>query len=305
MKVCVIGGTGHIGKNLVSMLLDDGVDFTVISSGRTPVPTEAGWDRVKRVRCRYGDVDWTACLQQQAPEVLIDILGSNAPLTYEAVKSTCRHFILCGSVWMFGQPHTVPTPDEAQTPCPFEGYAIRYQQMQEVQATAARDGIAFNAVMPPNICGPYKIPLDGRGGRSIDVHQTHQRGEPCPLPAPGNNLIGPCDGWDVAQGFFLSMKQRDRANGHIFNVGAAYALTARKFIETYGEIYDVQIPIQWHSWKEYSQTINPDIGAHYHFGTHMCPDLTRINAQLGYVPRYTPEQTMERAVNWMRQEGLV
>lgn len=305
MKVCVIGGTGHIGKNLVSMLLDDGVDFTVISSGRTPVPNLPGWDRVKWVKASYGDGNWTQCLQQQKPDVLIDILGSNAPLTYEAVKSTCKHYILCGSVWMFGDPQTVPTPDETQSPCPFEGYAIRYTQMQDLRETAAGDGIAFNAVMPPNICGTYKIPLEGHGGRSLDVHKAHQRGEPCPLPAPGNNLIGPCDAWDVAQAFFLSLQQRDRANGHIFNVGSAYALTAKKFIETYGAIHNVDIPIEWYSWKDYSETIIPDIGAHFHFGCHMCPDLTKIKMQLGYVPRYTPEKTMERAINWMRDEGLL
>lgn len=305
MKVCVIGGTGHIGTNLVEMLLDEALDFTVISSGRTPVPTRPGWDRVKRVKASYGDDDWAGCLQQQEPEVLIDILGTNAPLTYQAVKSSCKHYILCGSVWMFGEPYAVPTPDETQSLCPFEGYDSRYLEMQSLRETAAADGIAFNAIMPPNICGPYKIPLDGQGGRDLEVHKAHQRGEPCPLPAPGNNLIGPCDAWDVAQGFFLSLQQRDRANGHIFNVGAPYSLTVKKFIETYGAIYGVEIPIAWHGWKEYSESIVPSFGAHFHFGCHMCPDLTKIKTQLGYVPRYTPEQTMERAVDWMRDEGML
>jgi len=37
----------------------------------------------------------------------------------------------------------------------------------------------------------------------------------------------------------------------------------------------------------------------------MCPDLTKIRTKLGYVPRYTPEETMERAVAWMRAEGML
>ena len=287
------------------MLLDDGADFTVVTSGRTPTPTLPGWDKVDLVHCKVGSDEWPSCLQELAPEVIIDIPGGLAPDTYQAAKPSCKHYILCGSVWMFGEPHTVPTPDETQAPCPFEGYDVRYVEMQELRDTAAGDGIAFNAVMPPNICGPYKIPLDGVGGRDIDVHKAHQRGEPCPLPAPGNNTVGPCDAWDVAQGFFLSMKNRDAANGHIFNVGAPYSLTAKKFIETYGEIYGVEIPIEWYGWKEYSESIVPGIGANFHFGAHMCPDLTKINRQLGYVPRYTPEQTMERAVKWMMDEGLL
>ena len=72
-----------------------------------------------------------------------------------------------------------------------------------------------------------------------------------------------------------------------------------------GAIYGVKIPIAWHSWQEYSEKINPDPGAHFHFGAHMCPDLTRIRTQLGYAPRYTPEQSMERAVAWMRQQKML
>ena len=303
MKICLIGGTGHIGTNLVDMLRDDGADITVVTSGRTPVP--AGWDKVDVVHCQCGSDGWAACIQDLAPEVIIDIPGGMAPATYEAARSTCRHYVLCGSLWMFGEAHTVPTPPETQAPCPFEGYAVRYREMLALRETAAAEGIAFNAVMPPNICGPGKIPLDGMGGRSIEVHKAHQRGEPCPLPAPGHNTVGPCDAWDVAQGFFLSVKHRDAANGHIFNVGAPYALTSKKFIETYGEIYGVEIPIAWYGWEEYAETVNPDVGANFHFGAHMCPELSLTQRQLGYVPRYTPEEAMERAVKWMKDEALL
>ena len=307
MNVCVIGGTGHIGKNLTEMLLDDGCRVTLITSGRTAVPTAGKWGSVAVVRQAYrrGDPAWAECLRQVAPEVLIDILGADAPATYEAVKGFCRHLIVCGSVWMFGEPRVVPTPDETQNPCEFDGYTLRYEEMQATRDRAGRDGIPFSAVMPPNICGPGKIPLDGMGGRSAAVHQSHQRGEPVSLPEPGQTLIGPCDAWDVAQGFFLAMQHREAAAGEIFNVGSAYALTARQFIETYGRIYGVEIPIEWCSWAEYAGRISPDPGAHYHFKAHMCPDLSKIRSKLGYVPRYTPEQTMERAVDWMRGEGLV
>ena len=305
MNTCVIGGTGHIGRNLVSMLLDEGWPVTVITSGRTPAPSGGKWSRVTFVRCRYGDTGWAECLQQQRPEVLIDILGTDAPATYQAVKSTCRHFILCGSIWMFGEPRVVPTPDDTQNPCLFDGYARRYEQMRELKKTTAADGLAFSAVMPPNICGPGKIPLDGLGGRSIELHKAHQRGDPVPLPAPGSTLISPCDAFDVAQGFFLAARQRDAAADQIFNVGADYALTVRQFIETYGEIYGVKIPIDWCSWQRYSEEVSPDPCAHFHFRAHMYPDLTKIKTRLGYGPRYTCEQSMERAVTWMREQEMI
>ncbi|HOM80201.1 MAG: NAD(P)-dependent oxidoreductase [Armatimonadetes bacterium] len=305
MQVCVIGGTGHIGKNLVQMLLGEGYAVTVITTGRTPIP--AGWESVNVIQSAYrrGDAEWAAFLRDLAPEVLVDILGADVPGIYEAVKPSCQHLVVCGSLWMFGEPRVVPTPEETQNPCGFEGYARRYEEMLATRERAQADGIAFSAVMPPNICGPGKIPLDGHGGRSIEVHRSHQRGEPVTLPEPGQTLIGPCDAWDVAQGFFLSIQNREAAAGEIFNVGSAYALTARQFIEVYAGIYGVEIPIEWVSWEEYATRVSPNPGANYHFKGHMCPDLTKIRTKLGYVPRYTPEETMERAVAWMRAEGML
>jgi nucleoside-diphosphate-sugar epimerase len=303
----VIGGSGHIGKNLVEMLVGDGHEVSIVTRGRTAIPSGGKWEKVTAIRHEYrrDDEEWARFIRATDAEVMIDIPGTDVPATYDAAKGKCKHFIACGSVWMFGEPRVVPTPEETQSPCPFEGYAIRYRELHETRDRAARDGIAFTAIMPPNICGPYQIPLEGRGGRSIEVHRAHMRGEPVPLPEPGNTLIGPCDAEDVAQGFFLALQHRDAAAGEIFNVGSAYALTALQFIEAYAQIYGVKIPIEWHTWQDYSTKVSPDLGANFHFKAHMCPDLTKISARLGYRPRYTPEETMSRAVSWMKTEGLL
>ena len=307
MKVCVIGGSGHIGRNLTEMLLDDGCSVTVVTRGVRPIPSTGKWRNVAAIQRAYqrGDAEWAALIRDIAAEAVIDIPGSDVPLTYEAAKPACKHFIACGSIWMFGEPRVVPTPEETQNPCLFEGYALRYQELHDTIERSKRDGIAFTAIMPPNICGPRQIPLEGMGGRSLNVHKAHMRGDPVPLPEPGNTLIGPCDAEDVAQGFFLALKNREGAAGEIFNVGSAYALTAAQFIETYAQIYGVSIPIQWHSWEEYSTRISPDLGANFHFKAHMCPDLAKVRARLGYSPKYTPEETMERAVAWMKDEGMI
>lgn len=307
MKICVIGGSGHIGQNLVGRLLDEGYQVTVLTTGRTALPTHGKWDTVTAVQYTYrrDDPDWAACLQAIGAEVVIDLLGADAPATYAAIKGQAQQLIVCGSVWMFGAPRVVPTPPTTQGPCPFDGYAQRYQEMQDIKAQAAREGFPFTAIMPPNICGPGKVPLEGHGGRSLEVHRAHQRSEPVILPEPGQTLIGPCDAADVAQAFFLAVQQREAAADEIFNVGSAYALTARQFVATYGEIYGVEIPIEWVSWEEFSTKVRPDPGAHFHFLAHMCPDLSKTRAKLGYAPRYTPEESMERAVAWMREEGMI
>jgi nucleoside-diphosphate-sugar epimerase len=307
VRICVIGGSGHIGKNLVEMLVGDGFEVAIVTRGHTPIPSTAPWEKVQVTRHEYrrGDPEWARCLKAIGAQVVVDIPGADVPATYDAAKGACEHFIACGSVWMFGEPKVVPTPEEAQSPCPFEGYAVRYRELLETRSRASADGIAFTAIMPPNICGPGKVPLEARGGRSLEVHAAHRRGEPVPLPEPGQTLIGPCDAEDVARAFFLAVHQRQAAAGEIFNVGARYALTALQFVQTYAEIYGVNIPVEWHSWQEFATVISPDLGTHFHFKAHMCPDLAKISARIGYAPYFTPQETMERAVAWMRDQGMV
>ena len=307
MKICVIGGTGHIGSFLTPMLAGDGHDVTVVTTGTKPIPSDSPWEKVTRVKARYQreNREWSDLIRDIAGELVIDILGVDLPSTYEASKPHCRHLINCGSVWMFGIARSVPTPEETQSPCRFREYAARYEKILQIRDQAARDGVAFTAIMPPNICGPGKIPLEGFGGRSIDVHRAHQRGEPVPLPHGCNSLVGPCDASDIAQGFFLAATKRDPAAGEIFNVGSAYALTASQFIDTYGEIYGRPIPIDWVDAEQYVTQILPDAGANFHFRTHMCPDLTKIRQKLGYEPDHTPEEALQRGVEWMREQGLI
>ena len=301
MKVCIIGGTGHIGMNLVQMFREEGWSVVTVTSGSRPIP-----EGVTSVIQPYGrgDAEWGDVLREIGADVVVDILGTDVPSTCEAVKGTSRHLIACGSLWMFGEPKAVPTPETTQSPCGFEGYATRYAELQEVVDRSRRDGMPFTPIMPPNICGPGKIPLDGMGGRSPEVHKAHRKGRPVRLPEPGAVLIGPCDAEDVARGFFVAALQ-PQAAGELFNVGSAYALTATRSVEVYGEIYGSTIPIEWVSWKAYSEEISPDSGANYHLRAHMCPDISKIRSALGYTPRYTPEGTMDRAVTWMRGEGMI
>ena len=307
MKVTLIGGTGHIGRFLTPMLLQAGHELVVVTSGRTPVPTLPGWESAKLVQASYGRDDdaWRETIAGIGSEAVIDIIGNDLPTLFETTRAQCRHLIACGSVYMFGHPRTVPTPDETQTPCPFSGYDRRYDEMQAVKRDAAAAGSAFTAIMPPNICGPGKIPLEPMGGRDVEVHRAMSRGEEMPLAAPGSNLVGPCDAEDIARAFALAVDNREAAGDEIFNVGSAYALTAKQFVEVYGQIYGKDIAIRWVDWKDYVTNVSEGMGAYCHFEFNMCPDISKLRNRLGYEPAYTPEQTLARAVDWMRTEGLV
>ena len=306
MRVMCIGGTGHIGSFLVPLLVEAGHQVIVVSRGKTPACSDLACRSVQFKNISYtGDQGWRDFITQTIAEVIIDILGGDVPGTFEASRDSCKHYIACGSFWMFGPARIVPTPEQMQGPCEFKGYAQRYSELLLTRDTAEREGRALTAIMPPNICGPGKIPLECHGGRSLEVHIAHKTGPQVYLPKGCNTLIGPCDAEDIAMAFLLAVSNRQEAAGEIFNVASAYALSAPEFVETYGTIYDVEIPIEYVSYKEfYSKTI-PDLGAHFHFREHMLPDISKIRVKLGYEPRYTPEETMARAVNWMREKNMI
>ena len=306
MKILIIGGTGHIGSFLVPMLAAKGEEVTVVSRKATSVKAE-GWDKVQMAQGSYAreDSKWRDFIRETDFDVLIDILGTDVPGTYEAAKDHCNQLIACGSLWMFGPPKVVPTPAKTQGPCPFKGYAIRYNELLFTQKLAEKEGMKFTAIMPPNICGPGKIPLDGHGGRDLEVHKAHLEGKPVKLFHGCNTLVGPCDAEDVAQGFFRAVYEPEEAAGEIFNVGAAYSLTASEFITTYAEIYGSKIPIEFVSSETYFGSVLPDLGANYHFSQHMLPDISKIRSKIGYEPKYTPEETMARAVAWMKKQGIL
>ena len=304
MKITVVGGTGHVGRFLVPMLVEAGHEVCVIARGVTSQPPGDAWQKVTLVRGSASDSETLAALSAGGAEVVVDIPGT-ARAIYGAVRGKARHMVAIGSVWMLGDPKVVPTPELTQTACPFEGYAARYAEIQDLCGRGGPEGTPFTAVMPPNICGPGKIPLDCLGGRDIEQHRAHKAGKPVILPDGPEALVGPCDAEDIARCLFLAIEHREQAAGQIFNVGSAYALTWSEFVQAYADIYGRRIPIERVSWQEYTDRVSPGMGWWWHMKAHMCPDIGKARRLLGYEPRHTPQGTLARAVEWMRGDGMI
>ncbi len=303
MKVLLIGGSGHVGSHLVGILLSRGHEVVIGSRGVTSA--NCCTDHVRTVCVNAHEPESLKALAASEHfDAVVDFPGT-AQNVWNAFRDCADHVIACGSLWMLGNPVVVPTPELTQGSCPFEGYALRYGQILDMIADSGRHRAVFTAVMPPNICGPGKIPLDTLGGRDINVHRANMRGEPVYLPEGPEALIGPCDAWDLAMIYALALENRFAAAGQIFNGGSAYALTSSQFVRTMGRIYHSEIPIEYVSWARYRDEISPGIGYWWHFYAHMCPDISKAQKLLGYRPRYTPEETLERAVNWMRARNML
>lgn len=304
MKILVIGGTGHVGNFLVPKLLAHGHEVYIGTRGKSRPRDVESLDGAHFIECNASEEESLTALKKEAFDVVVDFPGT-AKRVWDVLSDTVSHIVGCGSLWMYGYPTIVPTPEKSFEECFYKGYAIRYQQILEMLAQSGTRKAVFTAIMPPNICGPGKIPIDQYGGRSLELHKKMQAGEKVYLPDGAECLLGPCDAEDIAQLFALAIENRKAAAGQMFNAGSAYGLVATEFIRTYSKIYGVEIPIERVSWERYVTEINPEQVSWWHFYAPMCPDISKARKLLGYEPKYTPEQTLQRAVHWMREQQLL
>jgi nucleoside-diphosphate-sugar epimerase len=308
-SVLVIGGYGHIGRFLVPRLARTGWQVTVLTRARQAPPDSDAWHNLPchHVTGDYQELTdnrgWASLLKDIAPTVVIDILARSASAVVGACPSQVRHVLVCGSVWMYGPPRQIPTPERTQAPFPFDFYRARYQHLQDL--LAATGGPAVTAIMPSNIAGPGKIPIDPYGTREIAVHKAMAGGMQIVLPCNGLTLVGPTDAEDIAEVFALAAEQPEKSASRMFNAAAAYALTFADLVTTYGRIYGVEIPVRFVVWDEFDRVVRPAPDQRYHHEAHMCADITAARRALNYEPKYTPETALQRAVEWMRSKEML
>lgn len=304
MKILVIGGTGHMGTFLVPQLIKHGHDVYVGTRGKTQPRVEQSFDGATFITVDSKNSESIKSLRSYGFDTIVDFPGT-AYAIWQELKNDISHLVACGSLWMFGAPDTIPAIEKSYTEPIIPAHLTRFNEFQTMFRESKNTKAVLSTVMPPNIAGPGKIPLDQFGVRSIENHRAMARGETVYLPSGPEVLISPCDAEDIATLFALIIENREAAAGEMFNAGAKGAMTASKFIQTYARLYGTTIPIEKVPFEEYIEKINPDPGCWWHFYAHMCPDITKAKKLLGYNPKYTSEQALERAVNWMRSEGML
>lgn len=295
MNILVIGGTGHVGKFLCEILKERGHKVTVATrSGSAAAGMEA-------VVCDVAVPETLVALKNKDFDAVMEFPGK-VKNVYDVLGGYVNHIIGCGSLWMYGAPKIVPTPEITQSECPFKGYAQRYADMHTMMAD---EKSLFTGIMVPNICGPGKIPVEWRGGRDADMHKAQKNGEKIYLPDGAEALISPTDAYDLAMLFVLAAEKPEKSGNQLFNVGPGRALTMTEFVRAYSDIYGSRNEIEYVSWDKYKNEISPSIGNWWHFYAHMCPDDSKARELLGYKQKYSTEESMERAVKWMYDERII
>ena len=86
--------------------------------------------------------------------------------------------------------------------------------------------------------------------------------------------------------------EKDKANGHVFNVGSGVATTVKEVAESLK--------------KSYNSDINISISRKFRFGDirHNVADLKKVKDVLGFVPKYNFQKGILKFVAWAKTQNI-
>jgi nucleoside-diphosphate-sugar epimerase len=315
MRVVVIGATGHIGTYLVPRLVAMGHEVVALSRGRrAPYQGEAGWGAVRRVVIdrdaeeRAGT--FGARVRELRPEVVIDLICfrlESCRALVEALRGEVRHFLHCGTIWVYGPTEQAPTTESAPRR-PIDDYgtqkaAIEAYLLEEAQ----RRGFPATVLHPGHIVGPGWAPINPAGNLDLGVFAQLAKGEEVALPDHGMATLHHVHADDVAQAFTRAIERWSASVGEAFHVVSPAALTLRGYARAVASWFDQEARLTFLPWEEWRRTVTEEQAQATwgHIEHSPCSSCEKARALLGYTPRYSSLEAVREALTWLIDTGRV
>ncbi|RCJ29613.1 hypothetical protein A6770_21920 [Nostoc minutum NIES-26] len=321
--VCVTGGSGGIGQNLLKHLLES---FYVKALFRKENTTTDEW---KKRGCQIilGDLRNEESLMQlvagtefvfhcaaltgslsseQAHEVNVE---GTRRLAQAAVKSGCQRFIHISSIAVYS---STPNPEKVYTE---ELTTIEYPTMELYCLTKSRAETALKEVAKKHnleyvILRPTCVYGPAINSYTVTPLNIIQKGLPI-IFGDGEGLLDVVYVDDVVRAILLAARST-KANGQIFNVGGE-SITCKEFYSYYGRM--LQRPIR-HISKEMANVVVNIASIHKEFGKSLkwyfelhekSEKYPSIKAKelLGYAPQVPLIIGMLKTEFWLRTEHYI
>ncbi|MBN2288889.1 MAG: NAD-dependent epimerase/dehydratase family protein, partial [Candidatus Glassbacteria bacterium] len=235
MKILVIGATGHIGTYLVPRLLAAGHRVAAMHRGnREPYSLKPAWRQVEKIHLDRREEEkkgtFAIAVAAVGAEVIIDLIlfdrDSLAPLV-EALRGRCRHYVCCGTMWVYGPTEFAPTREE-HLRLADEDYGRNKAEVElELLRLSACEGFPATTLHPGHIVGPGWPPIGPTGNLDLTAFEKLGRGEEVCLPDMGLGTLHHVHADDVAQAFERAVECPNVSIGESFNVVSPEALTLR------------------------------------------------------------------------------
>ena len=241
MRVCVVGGTGHISTSLVTCLLRQGHAVTCITRGHSgAVPVGAHWIRVdRRDRAAFER------LMRVAPfDAAIDL----ACFTREDAASSVRafphvpHVIQCSTVCTYGIAHDWMPVTEEHPLRPITAYGRHKAEADAVFLEAyARQGFPVTIVKPSTTYGPTQGLLRQIAWDVSWIARIRQ-GKPLLICGDGSALHQHLHVADAARGF-AAILGRVQCLGEVYHLVSPDCLTWAEYHRTAMRVLGRQVDL--------------------------------------------------------------
>lgn len=308
-KVLIFGATGEIGGRIAHLAVRAG--HTVIGACRGVARDSDGYVDLSGVEFVKGDKYDESYLDKLAaykPDVVIDTLGNEAMIPLiEKHFPNVENVMFCSSTGSFTPLQWYPA-DETHPWREDTGLNFFHQSRWDIKALdeCAAGRFPITILRPTNIIGETRVPLELWGGRDIEFYRKLKNNEPVFIPKCLNVLIQSGYNWDLASAFVLAMDHPDVVRGEIFIISCRKAITLGKFLETAMKHLNSSseiIPVD----DNVLLNIYPG-KIRIHFGLdfleqHMCFDVGKAERILGYDPKVSTEEGLNRALTWLEENG--
>ena len=313
MRILVIGATGHVGGYLVPDLVRSGHDVVAMSRGQQrPYRSDDAWDRVRTVHvdrvAADADGSFVDRVLATEPDVVIDMVcfePDSARTLVAGLAGRVDRLLMCGTIWVHGPTLAAPTR-ESDPRRPYGEYGTKKAEIEQIVLGAA-DRLPSVVLHPGHISGPGWPVINPVGNLDPEVWRALAAGAPLAVPQHGVATMHHVHAADVAQAFELALAAPD-AVGSAFHVVSERALSTRGLAEAAASWFGRQADLRPVSWEEFAAQTTPEHAAasREHLQRSHVMSIERAREVLGYAPRYTSDEAVHEAVDWLvEHDGLL
>jgi GDP-L-fucose synthase len=302
-KILVTGGSGFLGKQVVSHLKQAGASTENIS-----IPRSHTCDLRSFQNCEASVVDQDIVIhlaahvggiglnQQKPAELFYDNLMMGTQLIHAAYEAKVEKFICVGTICAYPKFTPVPFkeedlwngyPEETNAP-----YGVAKKALL-VQLQAYRQQYGFNGIylLPVNLYGPEDNFNPGSShvipALIYKIHEAQQQGaEQVSVWGDGSPTREFLFSEDAARGIVMATQAYNEPNP--INLGTGYEISIKDLMELICKLMEFKGKIVWEIDKPNGQP-------------RRCLDTEKAKTTFGFAAQIKFEQGLSRTIEWYRQ----
>jgi nucleoside-diphosphate-sugar epimerase len=217
MDILIIGGTGNISSEVTPLLISQGHNITIASTGNTPVPPECRHIKVDR----FNPDEFAKKLKNIGRfDVAVDFKAftpEHCKADYEAFRGKIGQFIFISSATVYQKPHVkIPITEDTPRGNSFWPYAQDKIACEEYLESIYCDGFPVTIVRPSHTFGKTWIPSP-ISGHGFTVSRRMLDGREFIIHDKGDSLWTLTASSDFAKGF-VGLVGNKAAIGEAFHI---------------------------------------------------------------------------------------